>query len=83
VLISECVAAATFIILAIVGFKKSLWIIVVALAAHGVFDFFHHQLIYDPAVPIWWPGFCLAFDAIAGAFLAMLLIRRSAAASQE
>jgi hypothetical protein len=25
---------------------------------------------------MWWPGFCLSFDILAGGFLAMLLMRR-------
>ena len=76
VLLSESLAAAIFIVLSIVGFKKTLWIIAAALASHGVFDFFHHALIQDPGVPIWWPGFCMSFDVFAAAFLALLLLRR-------
>ena len=48
-----------------------------ALAGHGVFDFFHHGFIQNPGVPMWWPGFCLSFDVLAGGFLAILLVRRS------
>jgi hypothetical protein len=81
-LILESVMAAVFFALAVVGFKKSLWLIVVALAGHGVFDFFHHFFIRNPGVPAWWPGFCLSFDILAGAFLAMLLMRRSRFAAQ-
>jgi hypothetical protein len=76
VLISECLAASAFIILAVVGFKKSLWIVAAALAGHGIFDVFHHRIIHDPGVPLWWPGFCMSFDVLAGAFLAILLLRR-------
>jgi hypothetical protein len=32
-------------------------------------------------VPDWWPGFCMAFDVIAGGYLAVLLMRRSRASS--
>jgi hypothetical protein len=78
VLISESLAASAFVIFAVIGFKKSLWITVAALSGHGVFDFFHHLIIHDPGVPVWWPGFCMSFDVIAGAFLAMLLLRRPA-----
>jgi hypothetical protein len=78
VLISESLAASAFVIFAVVGFKKSLWITAAALSGHGVFDFFHHLIIHDPGVPVWWPGFCMSFDVIAGAFLAMLLLRRPA-----
>jgi len=76
----ECVPAGVFLALAVAGFKKNLWLIVAALAGHGVFDFFHHRFIHNPGVPEWWPGFCLSFDVLAGAFLAMLLIRRSGSA---
>jgi hypothetical protein len=78
VLLAECAGAAAFMILAVVGFKRSLWIVAAALAGHGVYDFFHYLLIQDPSVPAWWPGFCMSFDVIAGAFLALLLIRRRA-----
>jgi len=77
VLLAECAGAAAFIVLAVIGFKKNLWIVAAALAGHGVFDFFHHMFIHDPGVPVWWPGFCMSFDVLAGAFLAVLLMRRS------
>ena len=77
----ESLVAVAFFALAVVGFKKNLWLIVAALAGHGVFDFFHHRLIQNPGLPAWWTGFCLAFDVLAGAVLAMLLVRRSGFAS--
>lgn len=73
----ESVIAAVFLALAVAGFKKNLWVTVAALVGHGIFDFFHHLLIQNPGVPMRWPGFCLAFDVLAGCFLALLLIRRS------
>ena len=76
VLALEAVAAAAYLALAIIGFKKSLWITAVALAGHGVFDLFHHLLIQNPGVPAWWPGFCMSFDVVAGGLLALLLMRR-------
>ena len=77
ILALESVIAGAFFALAVAGFKKSLWLIAAALAGHGVFDSFHHRLIHNPGVPAWWPGFCLSFDILAGAFLALLLLRRS------
>jgi hypothetical protein len=73
----ELLIAGVFFVLAVVGFRKNLWLIVAALAGHGVFDFFHHLLIQNPGVPVWWPGFCLSFDVLAAAFLVILLLRRS------
>jgi hypothetical protein len=81
VLALESLAAAAFLVLAIIGFKKSLWVTAAALAGHGIFDFFHHLLIQNPGVPAWWPGFCMSFDVLAGGFLAVLLMRRSGFAS--
>jgi len=75
-LVWESLIAGAFCALAVAGFKRNLWLTVVGLAGHGVFDFFHHLLIQNPGVPAWWPGFCLAFDIPAGGFLAILLFRR-------
>jgi hypothetical protein len=81
-LVWESLTAVLFFALAVAGFKKNLWWSVAALAGHGVFDFFHHLLIHNPGVPLWWPGFCLSFDVLAGGFLAMLLLQRSGYASK-
>lgn len=71
----ESIAIAAFVGASIAGFKYSLWLVVAALAAHGVFDFFHGQLIGNPGVPAWWPQFCLAYDVVAAGYLATLLLR--------
>ena len=78
----ESLIACAFLALAVAGYKKNLWLIAAALAGHGVFDFFHHLFIQNPGVPVWWPGFCLSYDVLAGAFLALLLMRRSGCASK-
>ena len=80
-LLAECGFGAVFLVLAVLGFKYSGWLIVVGLVGHGVFDFFHAHLINDPGVPVWWPQFCGAYDVTAGAFLAWLLLRRKGALS--
>ena len=74
---SESLVAGAFLVLAVAGFKKNLWLIAAGLAAHAVFDFLHHFFVSSPGVPVWWPGFCLSFDALAGGFLAVLLLRRN------
>ena len=72
-LVVESVVSAVFLVLAAVGFRWSLWIVVVALAAHGVFDLAHGEIISNPGVPVWWPPFCLAYDLAAAAYLAWSL----------
>ncbi len=68
--LAEMVPMALFSLLAIWGFKRNLWIVVGALIAHGVFDFSHALFINNDGVPIWWPGFCAAFDIVCAAYLA-------------
>jgi len=77
----ESLPAVVFLLLAVAGFKKSLWLIAAALVGHGVFDMFHGLFIHNPGVPPWWPGFCMSFDVLAGGLLAVLLMRRSGFAS--
>jgi hypothetical protein len=73
-LLWELIPIFLFLLTAVLGLKKSLWWIVLALAAHGVFDVFHAALIHNPGVPLWWPMFCLTFDLVAAAYLAWLLV---------
>jgi len=75
-LVIESAVITVFLAAAVFGFKRSLWLVVAGLVAHGVFDFVHGHLIANPGVPAWWPTFCLAYDAVAGAYLAWLLIWR-------
>jgi hypothetical protein len=79
VLIAEIGVASVFLLSAILGFKRNLWIVAIALAGHGVFDLVHHSLIENPGVPRWWPGFCLIFDVIIGSLLALRLVRHEVA----
>lgn len=74
-LVLESLAAAVFLAAAVAGFRSSLWVVVVALAAHGIFDLGHGRVIVNPGVPTWWPAFCLTFDITAAAYLAWLLLR--------
>jgi hypothetical protein len=69
----EALVCAVFLAVAVTGFRWSLWVVVVALAAHGIFDLTHAAIITNPGVPGWWPEFCLAYDVAAAAYLAWLL----------
>jgi hypothetical protein len=71
-IVLETVVMSAFVTAAVVGFRSSTWIVVAALAGHGVFDGLHGHVIDNPGVPAWWPAFCLAFDVVAGAGLAWL-----------
>lgn len=72
-LVLESLVGTAFLAMAVVGFKSSLWLIVAALAAHGIFDLGHGTVISNPGVPSWWPEFCLTIDVTLAAYLAWLL----------
>lgn len=72
-LVIETAALLGFVAVSLIGFRTNLWIVVVALIGHGVFDFFHDQVTVNAGVPAWWPMFCASFDIAAGAYLAWRL----------
>ena len=71
----ESLVMTLFAAAAVVGFKSSAWIVVAALAGHGIFDAFHGYVIENAGVPAWWPAWCLAYDVGAAASLAWLMKR--------
>jgi hypothetical protein len=71
----EAVVMTPFVAAAVAGFKSSAWIVVVALAAHGVFDAVHGYVIENAGMPAWWPAWCLSYDVGAAAILAWLMKR--------
>jgi len=74
-IVVESLVAAVFVVAASLGFRGSLWLVVAALAAHGVQDFFHARLVANPGVPAWWPAFCGTYDVVAAGYLAWRLTR--------
>ncbi len=81
VLLQEGVLIAAYLVGAVVGFRRNLWILAALLAGHGLFDAVHGFLITNPGLPAWWPAFCGAFDVAAGAYLAVR-IRQGAVAAR-
>jgi hypothetical protein len=69
----ESIVMTLFAAAAVAGFKSSAWIVVVALASHGLFDAVHGHVIENAGVPTWWPAWCFAYDVGAAAGLAWLL----------
>lgn len=73
---SELIAATVFVVVAIVGFRTSLWWVAAGIAGHGVFDWFvHPRLIANPGMPGFWPAFCGSIDVALGVLIAILLLR--------
>ena len=71
----ESIVMTGFVVAAVVGFKRSEWIVVGALAGHGVLDAFHGAVLQNSGVPVWWPAFCSTYDLGAAGCLAWLVGR--------
>ena len=72
------IAATLFIVIAIIGFRTSLWWVAAGIAGHGVFDWVvHPRLIENPGMPAFWPAFCGSIDVALGVLIAILLLRRA------
>ena len=82
-MVLELIVMAGFVTAAVIGFKKSEWILVAALAGHGVFDALRGNAIENAGVPAWWPAFCGSYDVVAAACLAWIIVRRPGAASHS
>lgn len=74
-MIIESAVATLFLAVYIAGFKSTLWLVVVALSAHGIFDLVHGRFIINPGVPSWWPAFCSTYDVAAASYLGCLLFK--------
>jgi hypothetical protein len=79
-LIIEILVASGFSLMAIIGYRRNLWLIVIALVGHGAFDVVHRLMFENLGVPHWWPGFCLVIDVILGGLLTIRLMQRRVAA---
>ncbi len=79
-LIAECAVIAGYVLIAALGFRFNPWLLVAALAGHGVFDLVHGHIIANPGVPAWWPLFCSTYDITVASYLAWLLLRRKVTA---
>ena len=72
-ILMESIVMIGFCAVAVMGFKSSQWLLVMALAGHGIFDAFHGLVIANTGMPPWWPAFCGAYDVGAAAALAWFL----------
>jgi hypothetical protein len=77
-LVTEALIAGVFAVVATVGFRRNLWLVVAGLVAHGAMDLVHGHLVANPGVPAWWPAWCMSYDVVAGAYLAWRLARTDA-----
>jgi hypothetical protein len=70
-LIIELAIMSGFVVASVVGMKRHLWVVAAGLVAHGIMDSFHAHLVNNRGMPEWWPGFCMAYDILAGCLMLM------------
>ncbi len=73
-LLIEGAVMVPFVIASVAGFKRTPWLVVAALAGHGLLDIVHPHLVSNPGVPVWWPAFCATYDLVAAGYLAAVLL---------
>lgn len=76
---TELLIYLPFAALAVTGFRTTMWLVVAGLAGHGVLDAFYPALVGGRGVPAFWPVFCMAYDVVAAACLAALILWRGKA----
>jgi hypothetical protein len=76
---AELIAATVFVVIAVIGFRTSLWWVAAGIAGHGLlFDWgVHPHLIANRGMPAFWPAFCGSIDIALGALIAILLFCRA------
>lgn len=72
-LLEELPFVGVFVGAAVIGFRRSPWIVVAGLALHGLLDAVHGRVVVNAGVPPWWPAFCLVYDVTAAAVLGVLI----------
>jgi hypothetical protein len=66
-----------FVVMAVAGFRWTLWITAAGIVGHGIFDVFHGYVIHNAGVPGFWLGFCSSIDVVLGMYLAWRLSRNA------
>lgn len=72
-LVIELAVGLLFVGLAVAAFKSTLWLAVIGIVGHGLFDLVHNYFIHNPGLPDYWPGFCSSIDIVLGIYLAWRL----------
>ena len=74
-IVAEIAVGMLFVVMAVAGFRWTLWITAAGIVGHGIFDVFHGYAIDNAGVPGFWLGFCSSIDVVLGIYLALILSR--------
>lgn len=71
-IVRESFIAFIFILLALYGAYKSLFVIGLAIMLHGAYDILHIFQFKESVAPTWWAPFCAAVDFVIGIWVTYL-----------
>ncbi len=71
----ELILAFLFTLLAVFCYYRSLWLIVVGLMLHGLYELVHIDFFNLEVNPLWWPAFSYAYDMTLALWLVWYLKR--------
>lgn len=71
-IIREVGFASVFVLLAIYGAYKSLFVVGLGILLHGVYDILHIVKFKEIVAPTWWAPFCVAVDCLLGIWVMYL-----------
>ncbi|MBF7072310.1 hypothetical protein ISG33_02690 [Glaciecola sp. MH2013] len=71
-IVRETSIAFVFILFALYGAYKSLFVVGLAIALHGVYDILHYLQFTETVAPSWWAPFCAAVDFVVGIWVMYL-----------
>lgn len=69
IVIYETLVFIVFFMVAYKSFYGSLYLAVVGLVLHGMYDFMHNYFFINRGIPVWFPQFCMTFDILFAVFL--------------
>lgn len=76
-LIMETSVGLAFFVLAVMGYYRNMWLIVIGLLAHSIYDLIHQYFLPYDGNPKWWPAFCYAYDLTVAMWLVLYVKRRN------
>jgi hypothetical protein len=78
VFVAEMIGVTAFVVVALFGRWGSPAILAAGYFAHGAWDAIHELGVISTFLPDWYAPFCLGYDGIVGAFVALVFVRRGA-----